>query len=84
VPDEGSEAELITSDSEHEATLKDESADSQTPEMVNDEAHAVSTSTTATRGLNLQTSEELNKRNRPVLVTDLKTPQQKLSESNKE
>jgi hypothetical protein len=52
--------------------------------MVNDEAHAVFTSTTATRGLNLQTSKELNKRNRPVLVTDLKTPQQKLSESNKE
>jgi penicillin-binding protein 1B len=84
VPGEESEAELITSDSEDEATLKDESADSQTPEMVNDEAHAVFTSTTATRGLNLQTSKELNKRNRPVLVTDLKTPQQKLSESNKE
>jgi penicillin-binding protein 1B len=84
VPGEESEAELITSDPEDEPTLKDESADSQTPEMVNDEAHAVSTSTTVTRGLNQQTSKELNKRKRPVLVTDLKIPQQKLSESDKE
>jgi hypothetical protein len=84
VSDEESEAELITSDSADEATLKDESADSPTGEMVNDEAQVVSTSTTVTRGLNQQTSKELNKRNRPALVTDLKIPQQKLSENDKE
>jgi len=81
---EESGAELITSQSEIHAALEDVSSDSQTLESTGAEPHALSTSTTATRSLNQRTSKELDKRNRPVLVTDPTLPERKLAANDNE
>jgi penicillin-binding protein 1B len=82
---EESGADLITSEAEIDAALQELDKGSETFESAGDEPEATSTSTAPTPGRsNQSTSKELNKRNRPVLVTDPTIPQKKLSANDKE
>jgi len=71
---EESGSELIANESEIDAALQELDTGSETFES---EPETISTSTAPTRSSNQSTSKELNKRNRPVLVTDLRVAPEK-------
>jgi penicillin-binding protein 1B len=81
---EESGAELIPNEAEIDAALQELDTGSETLERVGDEPEPISTPTALTRSGNQSTSQELNKRNRPVLVNDPTIPQKKLSANDKE
>ena len=74
---EESGAELITNESELDAALQELDTGAETFESNADEPEAISTSAAVTRGPNQRTSKELDKRNRPVLVNDLRVAPEK-------
>jgi penicillin-binding protein 1B len=69
---EESGPELIANESEIDAALQELDTGSETFESTADEPEAISSSTALTRSGHQSTSKELNKRNRPVLVNDLR------------
>jgi len=78
-------AELIPNEAEIDAALQELDTGAETFESTADEPEAISTSAAVTRGANLRTSKELDKRNRPVLVNDVRVaPEKKAVKKNDE
>ncbi|HKB65846.1 MAG TPA: PBP1A family penicillin-binding protein [Pyrinomonadaceae bacterium] len=76
IPAEESAAELIPNEAEIDAALQELDTGSETIESAADEPETISTSTAVTPS-DRSTSRELNKRNRPVLVNDVRVRPEK-------
>jgi len=77
MPVEESAAELIPNEAEIDAALQELNTNSETLESASDEPETISTPTAVTRNSDQSTSKELNKRNRPILVNDVRVKPEK-------